>query len=134
MKHLLAILDEDKEGTISLSEYYDALDAYDCRGEEQSPFSSDPGFMNFEHMALFKLVSVLRKKQIENDVLFSMADSSGDGRIDVLELKMLLKSHIGEFHEKELHAIKKYFDIDNEGQIEESEFLHQLKKAHNQYD
>jgi hypothetical protein len=74
IKHLIAILDEDKEGNISLTEYYDALDAYDCRAEELTPFNNDPLYVNFEHMALFKLVSVLRDKKIEDKQLFKMID------------------------------------------------------------
>ena len=131
VKHLITIFDEDKGGTISLSEYYDALDAYDCRGEEVSPFNNDPLYVNFEHMALFKLVNILREKNIDTKRLFKMIDQSGDGKIDVLELKTVLKESVGNFHEKELHAIKKYFDIDNDGHIEENEFFSQMKKANN---
>ena len=130
---LLAILDEDMEGTISLHEYYNALEAYDCRGEDVTPFDDDPMYANFQHMALFKLIKVLRDRSIAKDELFRMIDSSGDGTIDILELKQVLKS-FGDFHEKELHSIKKFFDIDNNGDIDESEFIMQLKKAENKYD
>ena len=87
VKHLITIFDEDKGGSISLSEFYDALDAYDCRGEELNPFNGDPLYVNFEHMALFKLIAILRDKNIPTPELFKMIDQSGDGNIDVLELK-----------------------------------------------
>jgi Ca2+-binding EF-hand superfamily protein len=121
------------EGNISLHEYYNALEAYDCRGEDVTPFDDDPMYANFQHMALFKLVKVLRDRSIAHDELFRMIDASGDGIIDIIELKDVLKT-FGDFHEKELHTIKKFFDIDNNGDIEEPEFMMQIKKAENQYD
>jgi hypothetical protein len=44
---LICILDEDMEGNISLHEYYNALEAYDCRGEDVTPFDDDPMYANF---------------------------------------------------------------------------------------
>jgi Ca2+-binding EF-hand superfamily protein len=73
-------------------------------------------------MALFKLIKVLRDRSIANDELFRMIDSSGDNIIDIIELKAVLKT-FGDFHEKELHTIKKFFDIDNNGDIDEPEFF-----------
>ena len=57
-----------------------------------------------------------------------MTDVSNDGSIDTLELKQVLNS-LGEFQEKELHSIKTFFDIDNNGSIDEDEFMSQLKRA-----
>lgn len=133
IQHLVLILDEDMEGTISLHEYYNALEAYDCRGEDVTPFDDDPMYANFQHMALFKLIKVLRERSIADDELFRMIDFSADGIIDIMELKEVLKS-FGDFHEKELHTIKKFFDIDNNGDIDEPEFMMQIKKAQNKYD
>jgi Ca2+-binding EF-hand superfamily protein len=130
INRLIAILDEDMEGSITLHEYYNALEAYNCRGEQMTPFDDDPMYANFQHMALFKLVKVLRDRSIASDELFRMIDSSGDNIIEILELKEVLKT-FGDFHEKELHSIKTYFDLDNNGSIEESEFMMQLKKAEN---
>jgi Ca2+-binding EF-hand superfamily protein len=41
---------------------------------------------------------------------------------------------LGEFQEKELHSIKSFFDIDNNGSIDEDEFMSQLKKADKSYE
>ena len=70
---------------------------------------------------MFRLIKVTRDRRIKNDELFRMIDSSGDGKIDLKELKEVLKS-FGDFQEKELFAIQKYFDIDGDGTIEEKEF------------
>ena len=133
IEHLIRILDEDMEGSISLHEFYNALEAYDCRGEDVTPFDDDPMYAKFQHMALFKLIKVLRERDIADDELFRMIDYSGDGAIDIMELKEVLKT-FGDFHEKELHTIKKFFDIDNNGDISEPEFMMQIKKANSKYD
>jgi Ca2+-binding EF-hand superfamily protein len=41
------MLDEDMEGSISLHEYYNTLEAYDCRAEDETPFDDDPDRTNF---------------------------------------------------------------------------------------
>ena len=68
------------------------------------------------------MVTVLRERQISAEELFRMADLSGDGSIDIDELKSCLKG-IGGCQEKELHAIRTYLDIDGNGDIDEDEFL-----------
>ena len=81
---------------ISISEYYNALEAYNCRGEIIGPFDDDPNSIKFEHQALFRMVKVLRERNISFDTLFKEADSSGDGQLDLNELKSFLEK-IGGF-------------------------------------
>ena len=44
---LVIILDEDMEGTISLQEFYDALEAYECEGEEHQPIDGSNFHVHF---------------------------------------------------------------------------------------
>ena len=121
-------MDEDNNGIINISEYYNALEAYNCRGEVIGPFDDDPSNLKFEHQALFRLVKILRERNLAFEELFKKADTSGDGLIDLLELKAFLDD-FGGFQEKELHSIKNYLDIDKDGSIDKKEFLIQMKKA-----
>ena len=132
IQRLIRILDEDMEGNITLHEYYNALEAYDCRGETSTPFDDDPMYASFQNMALYKLVKVLIDRNISNDELFRMIDVSNDGDISIMELKAELKK-FGDFQEKELHAIRKFFDLDHNGSIDEKEFYTQIAKAEKSY-
>jgi len=75
----------------------------------------------------------MRDRQIEPDELFRLIDVSGDGVIILAELKEVLRS-FGDFQQKELFAIREYFDLDGDGQIQKSEFFTQLNKASGDYD
>jgi len=101
---LVYIIDEDKNGIINISEYYNALEAYNCRGEVIGPFDDDPTSIKFDHQSLFRMVKVLRERKLTFDELFLEADTSGDGIIDLAELKVFLDK-LGGFHKKELHSI-----------------------------
>lgn len=84
------ILDEDMEGTITLEEYYDALEAYGVAGEKHK--SSDGSVYHpFEHRALFKLVSELRKNNISNLEMFNACDVNDDSRIMISELSKFVE-------------------------------------------
>jgi len=52
-------LDEDMEGNITLEEYYNALEAYNCSGEKHIPTDGTDYALSFEHKAMFKLLNVL---------------------------------------------------------------------------
>jgi len=130
---LISIIDEDKNGTISISEYYSTLEAYNARGEKNGPFDDDPTNLKFELQALFRMITILRERNISADELFRMADTSGDGKIELEELKICLKG-IGGCQEKELHAIRGFLDIDGNGDIDENEFMQQMKKANKMFD
>ena len=49
VNRILSIMDEDKNGMISISEYYSTLEAYNVRGEVIGPFDDDPSSIKFEH-------------------------------------------------------------------------------------
>jgi len=75
----------------------------------------------------------MRDRQIEPEELFRLIDVSGDGVIVLAELKEVLRS-FGDFQQKELFAIREYFDLDGDGQIQKSEFFTQLTKGGGDYD
>ena len=79
------------------------------------------------------MIKILRDKKLSAEKLFGEADSSGDGSLDLLELKECLYN-IGGFSEKELGAIMNYMDIDGDGNIDRREFISQMKKANKMYD
>lgn len=47
LHRLVSVLDEDFNGSISLEEYYFALDTYNCRSEEYGPLDNDSNFVSF---------------------------------------------------------------------------------------
>jgi len=60
LSRLIMILDEDIEGTISLEEYMNALEAYGCSGERHRSLDSGSVLsQSFQHRSLFKLITEL---------------------------------------------------------------------------
>lgn len=96
INRLIGIFDEDLSGQVTIYEYYSALEAYHVRSDEPSPFDDDPQSLKFIHQSAFRLVKVMRDRQIEPDELFRLIDVSGDGVIVLAELKEVLRS-FGDF-------------------------------------
>ena len=43
INNVLAQVDEEKTKLVTIYEYYNTLEAFDCRGEKESPFDDTPG-------------------------------------------------------------------------------------------
>ena len=61
---IVLILDEDMEGTITLREFYDALEAYGCSGEEHHPLDGEDYHIPFDQRAQFKLLDIIKERGI----------------------------------------------------------------------
>ena len=74
------ILDEDIEGTITLEEYMNALEAYGCSGERHRPLDNtiSPLTHSFQHKCLFKLITELQKKDISFIEVYNACDINDD--------------------------------------------------------
>ena len=117
------------EGTISLKEYYDALEAYSCSGEEHYPLDDEDYHIPFDQRALFKLIDILQERQISYDDLFAQCDQGGDGVIDVKELSACIGDISPLFGIKDIHSLQNFFDVDKDGTIDKNEFINGLKKG-----
>ena len=126
---LILILDEDINGSISLQEYYDALEAYGILTEKRIALDGSDHRLPFEQKALFKLLQVLEGRQMSPAELFRSCDVNDDGQVSVKELESVLGGLSPEFRQKDLHAIYNFFDIDKNGSCTEQEFMEQLVKA-----
>ena len=65
--------------------------------------------------------------------MFSEADVSGDGVIDLTELNDCLAKY-GGFSEKELYSIMQFMDINGDFCIDKNEFMTRMKTAYVIYD
>lgn len=137
ISRLVLIFDEDLEGNITLQEYLDALEAYNCSGEKhggQTAMDGSGSYVAFEHKALFKLISILQERRMSYAEVFRSCDINGDGRLELKELEDFLNGLSAEFRQKDVHAIHGFFDLDKNGLCEEKEFLAQIKKAEKLYE
>ena len=75
----------------------------------------------------------MRGRMMGMEELFRMIDLSNDGFIDIGEMQDVVKI-FDDFKIKELNAIHVFFDIDNNGVIDQSEFYQQMRKAEKNYD
>ena len=125
----MLILDEDMEGTITLHEYFNALEAYGVAGEPHFDPDGGDNYVPFDNRALFKLVSIMKQRNLGTQDVFNACDTSGDGAISLHEFEQFLSSMSSEFSQKEIHSIHKFFDVDSNGICEEREFKAQMKKA-----
>mgnify|MGYP000403192448 FL=1 len=64
IKRLILILDEDMEGNITLEEFQNGLEAYNCSGESHTNPDGSDIYVSFEHRAVFKLLGILKEMNI----------------------------------------------------------------------
>ena len=125
----MLILDEDMEGNITLDEFYNALEAYGCSGEKHWPTDGTDYYVGFEHKAMFKLLTILKDRNITYQELFRSCDVNNDGDVNIKELEAVLTGFSAEFYQKDTQAIHNFFDIDKNNSCTEAEFMTQLAKA-----
>lgn len=97
LSRLIMILDEDLEGHVTLSEYLNALEAYDVSGEKHKPLDGSALHHPFEHRCMFKLIEELNKKGIEFPEMFNACDVSNDGRVDIKEMSRFIEGLTPDF-------------------------------------
>jgi Ca2+-binding EF-hand superfamily protein len=112
VSRLVLILDEDMEGNISLDEYYNALEAYSCTGEKHYATDGSDYYVSFEHKAMFKLLQILKDRNISYQELFRSCDVNDDKDVNIRELEAVLTGFSAEFYQKDCQAIHNFFDID----------------------
>lgn len=129
VSRLVLILDEDMEGTITLEEFYNALEAYNCGGEKHYPYDGTDYYVSFEHKAMFKLLTILKDRRMSYQELFRSCDCNDDKDVNIKELETVLTGFSAEFYQKDTQAIHNFFDIDKNNSCTEEEFMGQLAKA-----
>ena len=112
ISRLVLILDEDMEGNITLEEYYDALEAYACAGENHTALDGSDRYVNFQHRAVFKLLEILKDRRISHRELFRSCDANDDKDVNLRELEIVLTGLSAEFYQKDTQAIHNFFDMD----------------------
>lgn len=122
-------LDEDIEGTITLEEFTNALEAYGISGERHKTLDGSVLYHPFEHKCLFKLIAELNKKNISFFEMFNACDINDDKKVNLNEIRNFVEGLSPDFKQKELHALITYLDIDKNGTIDREEFLRQLTKG-----
>lgn len=88
----MLILDEDVEGNITLEEYQHALEAYGKGCEKHVSMDGDEFYVPFDHKAMFKLIKILRERDMTTDELYLMCDVNDDGDINIRELEKVLET------------------------------------------
>lgn len=126
VSRLVLILDEDMEGTITLGEYQNALEAYNCGGEKHVSPDGSEYYVPFEHKAMFKMLTILRDRNISQQELFRSCDVNNDGDINIKELETVLTGISAEFYQKDTQAIHNFFDIDKNNHCSQQEFTQQM--------
>ena len=86
VSRLALILDEDMEGNITLAEYYNALEAYNCSSEKHTDPEGSDYYCSFEHRAMFKLLKILDERNISYQELFRSCDVNDDKDVNIREL------------------------------------------------
>ena len=86
--------------------------------EDEEKYSN----LKFDLKSLYRMIKKIRERDLTIEKMFELADTSGDGVLDIMEMKQCL-TEIGGFSGKELHAITTYLDIDKDGNIDKNEFF-----------
>ena len=92
------ILDEDIEGTITLEEYMNALEAYGCSGEMHNrSLDGQVLSQSFQHKCLFKLITALQRKDITFLEMYNACDLEDNGRAQLSEIRNFIEGLSSEF-------------------------------------
>ena len=75
------------EGSITLEEYCNALEAYGQSGERHESLDPSASYVSFEHKAVFKLLNILKERNISHAEIFRSCDVNNDGDVDLRELE-----------------------------------------------
>lgn len=121
------------EGNITLQEYQDALEAFNQSGENHVDPNGAATYTSFEHRCIFKLLNILKQKNIDKDEFYRSCDVDNDKEVNLKELENVLTGLTPEFYQKDTQVIMNFFDIDKNGECEEKEFMNQLAKAERLY-
>ena len=129
ISRLILILDEDMEGTITLEEFYNAIEAYNCSGENHIPTDGSEFYVSFQDKAMLKLLKILKERNISYQELMRTLDVNNDGNLNFRELEFVLTGLSAEFYQKDTQAIHNFFDINENNICSEQEFMGQYNKA-----
>lgn len=66
-----------------------------------------------DKFVIVRFIKKMKEKKITDEKLFSEADTSNDGVIDLMELNQCLANY-GGFSEKELYSIMQFMDINGD--------------------
>lgn len=122
ISRLVLILDEDMEGNITLEEFQNGLEAYNCSGEAHVHPDGSEAYVSFEHRAVFKLLGILKEMNISYQELFRSCDVNNDKDVNLRELETVLSGLSAEFYQKDTQAVHAFLDIDKNNQCTEQEF------------
>jgi len=64
VSRLILILDEDMENNITIKEYFEALEAYNCSMENHQHVEGVGFELSFEHKSVFKLLEIIKERKI----------------------------------------------------------------------
>lgn len=98
------------EGNITLAEYYNALEAYSIKGDVHNDPDGSDYYCVFEHRAMFKLLKILKERNISYQELFRSCDIDNGGDVNIRELETVLTGLSAEFYQKDTQAIHNFFD------------------------
>ena len=123
MSRLVMILDEDIEGTITIEEYMNALEAYGCSCERRMTMDSSVLTQSFQQKCLFKLLTELQNKDITFSEVYNACDVNDDDKVNLSEVRNFIEGLSPEFKQKEVQALIAYMDLDGDGLVTRDEFL-----------
>jgi Ca2+-binding EF-hand superfamily protein len=122
ISRLVMIFDEDIEGTITIEEYMNALEAYGCSCERRRSMDSSVLTQSFQHKCLFKLLTELQNKDITFSEVYNACDVNDD-KVNLSEVRNFIEGLSPEFKQKEVQALIAYMDLDGDGLVTRDEFL-----------
>lgn len=95
------ILDEDMEDVITLAEFQNALEAYNCHGENHYDPQGSSYYASFQHRAMFKLQDIMTEKTVGNKELVRSCGVTVD-TVNLKGLDQVLITLSPEFYQKDI--------------------------------
>eukprot|EP00347_Sterkiella_histriomuscorum_P010784 403374933 len=131
---LVALIDEDFSGEITLEELKKTIRSYNYEVEP-----SEGVLLNLDQFSIIKVVLALKERDISPQELFNAIDLDSNQQISLLEIQNFISKIINQTSsdsievdkqilDKEVQIFMNYMDIDNNGSISKAEFLFQFGK------
>jgi|TARA_B110001450_G_scaffold252174_1_gene273442 hypothetical protein len=123
ISRMILIMDEDMEGVINLQEYQDALEVYNCSGEDHSAVDGSDHYVSAEHRSVFKLLNILREKGVNAEDLMKSCGYDRYKKVTLTNLENVLFNISPEMLQKDTAVLYNFFNLDRTGKCQEKEFL-----------
>jgi Ca2+-binding EF-hand superfamily protein len=130
IRRLVLIFDEDMEGTISLAEFQNTLEAFGLSAERHiDPSNPSIPYKPFPLRTMNNLIDVFKQKGGSADSFYNSSAKDRQGRMTMQGLEQSLMNMMPAIQIKQVEAIKSYVDPRKTGVVTKETFVQAIERS-----